>query len=221
MPDLPLLTLYGGTFDPIHYGHLRSVEALAQRVKLKSVIIMPNNVPPHRPQPGASSAQRKEMIELAIADHPLFTLDDRELTRPTPSWTVETLEQLRAELGPEQPLGFIIGHDSLLSLHRWHRWERLLTLCHLLVTQRPGYPLTMETPEQQTWLAQNVTHSVDQLHQQPAGKVFLASTPHYDISATTIRHRIENNQPCDDLLPPDVLAFILQHGLYRRASGLV
>ncbi|AJZ88567.1 nicotinate-nucleotide adenylyltransferase [Cedecea neteri] len=215
MSDSSLLALYGGTFDPIHYGHLKSVEALARLVKLKSVTIMPNNVPPHRPQPEASSAQRKEMIELAIANHPLFTLDDRELTRTTPSWTVETLEQLRAELGPKQPLAFIIGQDSLLSLHRWHRWETLLTLCHLLVTQRPGYPLTMETPEQQAWLDENVTDAVETLHQQPAGKVFLAQTPLYDISATTIRHRLENHQSCDDLLPPDVLTFIVQQGLYR------
>ncbi|VEB99646.1 Nicotinate-nucleotide adenylyltransferase [Cedecea lapagei] len=215
MPEPSLLALYGGTFDPIHYGHLKSVEALARLVKLKSVTIMPNNVPPHRPQPEASSEQRKQMIELAIAGSPLFTLDDRELARSTPSWTVETLEQLRAELGPKQPLAFIIGQDSLLSLHRWHRWETLLTLCHLLVTQRPGYPLTMETPEQQSWLAKNVTDSVEVLHQQAAGKVFLAPTPLYDISATAIRDRLEHNQPCDDLVPPAVLAFILQHGLYR------
>lgn len=215
MPDSSLLALYGGTFDPIHYGHLESVEALASLVKLQSVNIMPNNVPPYRQQPEASSAQRKEMIELAIAGNPLFTVDNRELTRSTPSWTVETLEQLRAELGPQQPLAFIIGQDSLLSLYRWHRWEMLLTLCHLLVAQRPGYPLTMETPEQQAWLAQNVKDSVETLHQQPAGKVLLAQTPLYNISATSIRQRLKNNQTCDDLLPPDVLAFILQNGLYR------
>lgn len=215
MPDASLLALYGGTFDPIHYGHLKSVEALARQVLLRRVTIMPNNVPPHRPQPEASSEQRKAMIELAIAGNPLFTLDDRELSRSTPSWTVETLEQLRAEIGHSQPLAFIIGQDSLLSLHRWNRWEELLSLCHLLVTQRPGYPLAMETPEQQAWLAQNLTDSVATLHQRPSGKVFLAQTPLYDISATVIRQRLEENQPCDDLLPPEVLAFILQHGLYR------
>ncbi|EPF18428.1 Nicotinate-nucleotide adenylyltransferase [Cedecea davisae] len=215
MSDASLLALYGGTFDPIHYGHLKSVEALARQVLLRRVTIMPNNVPPHRPQPEASSEQRKAMIELAIAGNPLFTLDDRELSRSTPSWTVETLEQLRAEIGHSQPLAFIIGQDSLLSLHRWNRWEELLSLCHLLVTQRPGYPLAMETPEQQAWLAQNLTDSVATLHQRPSGNVFLAQTPLYDISATVIRQRLEENQPCDDLLPPEVLAFILQHGLYR------
>ncbi|WP_279050687.1 nicotinate-nucleotide adenylyltransferase [Cedecea davisae] len=215
MSDASLLALYGGTFDPIHYGHLKSVEALARQVLLRRVTIMPNNVPPHRPQPEASSEQRKAMIELAIAGNPLFTLDDRELSRSTPSWTVETLEQLRAEIGHSQPLAFIIGQDSLLSLHRWDRWEEILSLCHLLVTQRPGYPLAMETPEQQAWLAQNLTDSIATLHQRPSGNVFLAQTPLYDISATVIRQRLEENQPCDDLLPPEVLAFILQHGLYR------
>lgn len=210
-----LQAIYGGTFDPIHYGHLKSVTALAKEVSLRQVIIMPNNVPPHRPQPQASSEQRKTMVELAIADNPLFALDCRELERSTPSWTVETLEQIRAEKGPQQPLAFIIGQDSLVSLPRWHRWESLLSLCHLLVCQRPGYPLTMETPEWQQWLETHRTHSVEALHQRPAGQIFMAPTPLYDISATTIRERLESGQDCDDLVPAAVLHFIRQHHLYR------
>ena len=104
-----LQALFGGTFDPIHYGHLQTVEALARQVGLRQVTLLPNNVPPHRPQPEASAAQRVAMVELAIADRPLFNLDTRELARQTPSWTVETLEQLRAERGAAQPLAFIIG----------------------------------------------------------------------------------------------------------------
>lgn len=210
-----LQAIYGGTFDPIHYGHLKSVTALAEKVALDQVIIMPNNVPPHRPQPQASSAQRKKMIELAIANNPLFTLDCRELQRSTPSWTVETLEQIRAEKGGQQPLAFIIGQDSLLSLPRWHRWETLLSLCHLLVCQRPGYSLTMETPELQRWLERHQTDSVASLHQQPAGKIFIAPTPLYDISATTIRLRLESGKTCEDLLPTAVSDFIHQQHLYR------
>ncbi|MCS3432132.1 nicotinate-nucleotide adenylyltransferase [Klebsiella sp. BIGb0407] len=210
-----LQAIYGGTFDPIHYGHLFPVTALAKEVSLHQVIIMPNNVPPHRPQPRASSIQRKQMVELAIADNPLFTLDCRELERSTPSWTVETLEQIRAEKGHNQPLAFIIGQDSLVSLPRWHRWEDLLSLCHLLVCQRPGYPLTMDTPELQQWLEQHCTDSVDDLHQQPAGKIFMAPTPMYDISATAIRQRLESGLDCDDLVPAAVLDFIRQQDLYR------
>ncbi len=96
-----LQALYGGTFDPVHYGHLKPVEILANLIGLQRVTIMPNNVPPHRPQPEATSEQRKEMLALAIADKPLFDLDKRELTRTTPSWTVDTLETLRAERGAQ------------------------------------------------------------------------------------------------------------------------
>lgn len=217
MTDItPMLqAIYGGTFDPVHYGHLNSVTALAEQVSLRQVIIMPNNVPPHRPQPAASSEQRRKMVELAIADKPLFTLDCRELERATPSWTVETLEQIRAEKDPQQPLAFIIGQDSLVSLPHWHRWEALLSLCHLLVCQRPGYPLTMETAKLQRWLETHLTHSVEPLHQQPAGKIFIAPTPLYDISATTIRQRLRSGQACDDLLPAPVLEFIDRQHLYR------
>ncbi|HEY1846478.1 MAG TPA: nicotinate-nucleotide adenylyltransferase [Buttiauxella sp.] len=212
---LPLCAIYGGTFDPVHFGHLRSVEALAAQVALHQVTIMPNNVPPHRPQPAANGQQRKAMVELAIAGNPLFQLDDRELQRSTPSYTVETLEEMRRERGSKQPLAFIIGQDSLLSLHRWHRWEALLDLCHLLVCQRPGYPVAMDTPEQQSWLSKHGTTRVEALHAAPAGKVFLAQTPMFDISATVIRQRLAQNLPCDDLVPAPVLAFIQQHGLYR------
>ncbi|MCA1921841.1 nicotinate-nucleotide adenylyltransferase [Buttiauxella noackiae] len=209
-----LTALYGGTFDPIHYGHLKPVEALAKQVALHQVTIMPNNVPPHRSQPLANSEQRKTMVELAITGNALFKLDDRELQRETPSYTVETLEQLRSEIGAEQPLAFIVGQDSLLSLQRWYRWETLLTLCHLLVCQRPGYSLSMNTPEEQRWLDAYQTTSVEELHNQPAGKIYLAQTPMYDISATAIRRRLEQHLPCDDLLPPAVAEFIRQHHLY-------
>jgi len=141
-----LQALFGGTFDPIHFGHLRPVEALAQQTGLQRVTLLPNNVPPHRPQPEASAAQRVDMLRCAIAGLPLFDIDTRELARDTPSWTVTTLEAWRAERGAAQPLGFIIGQDSLLSLASWHRWQDLLSLCHLLVCQRPGYATRFEAP---------------------------------------------------------------------------
>ncbi|MBI3310128.1 MAG: nicotinate-nucleotide adenylyltransferase [Serratia liquefaciens] len=134
-----LHALFGGTFDPIHYGHLRPVEALAAEVGLNRVTLLPNHVPPHRPQPEANAQQRLKMVELAIAGNPLFAVDDRELHRTTPSYTIETLEAIRKERGAALPLAFIIGQDSLLTLHKWHRWQSLLDTCHLLVLARPGY----------------------------------------------------------------------------------
>ncbi|WP_129232748.1 nicotinate-nucleotide adenylyltransferase [Cronobacter condimenti] len=206
---------YGGTFDPIHYGHLRAVEALAKEANLTQVTMLPNNVPPHRPQPGASSVQRKAMVELAIAGNPLFRLDDRELQRPTPSWTSETMAQLRHESGPDAPLAFLIGQDSLLTLRTWHRYESLLNCCHLLVCRRPGYPVEMKTAEDRQWLAARLASDARELHRQPAGKIYLADTPLYPISATDIRTRLARQQPCDDLLPQAVLDYIHHHALYR------
>lgn len=210
-----LLAWYGGTFDPIHFGHLKPVEALAQQIRLKKVVIIPNNVPPHRPQPEANSAQRKAMVELAIQGNDLFELDDRELRREMPSWTADTMEALRRERGADQPLGFIIGQDSLLTFHQWHRYETILACCHLLVCRRPGYPLTMPDARQQRWLEQHLTTDICDLHTLPAGKIFLADTPLLDISATMIRQRLENGQPCDDVVPEAVVTYITRHGLYR------
>ena len=210
-----LQALFGGTFDPVHYGHLKPVEALANLIGLSRVIIMPNNVPPHRPQPEANSAQRKRMVELAIADKPLFSLDERELRHASPSYTAQTLKAWREEQGPTRSLAFIIGQDSLLSFPGWHDYETILGNSHLIVCRRPGYPLTMAEEKDQQWLEAHLTHNADDLHTLPAGKIYLAETPWFNISATLIRERLENGEACDDLLPAAVLDYIRQQGLYR------
>lgn len=215
MCNQALQALFGGTFDPIHFGHLQPVDVLAKQIGLQQVTLLPNNVPPHKPQPEASAAQRVEMIELAIADNPLFNLDLRELERQTPSYTVDTLQYLRAERGSRQPIGFIIGQDSLLSLHHWHRWQDLLGLCHLLVCKRPGYPAEMANEEMQQWLEHHLCHEPALLHQQPHGLIYLADTPLIAISATEIRQRYLQNQSCTDLLPARVIDYIDRAGLYR------
>ncbi|MGY5957882.1 nicotinate-nucleotide adenylyltransferase [Kosakonia sp. BK9b] len=210
-----LQALFGGTFDPVHYGHLKPVEALANQIGLSKVIIMPNNVPPHRSQPEASSQQRKTMVELAIADKPLFTLDERELRRDTPSYTAQTLQEWREEQGPQRSLAFIIGQDSLLSFPGWHHYETILDNCHLIVCRRPGYPMTMAQEDHQQWLEKHLTTDADALHALPAGKIYLAETPWFNISATLIRERLERGERCDDLLPAAVLDYINAQGLYR------
>jgi nicotinate-nucleotide adenylyltransferase len=215
MDDMTSLqAIFGGTFDPVHYGHLKPVEILANQIGLSKVVIMPNNVPPHRPQPEANSEQRKHMVELAIADKPLFVLDERELKRDTPSWTALTLKEIREEVGPQKPLAFIIGQDSLLTFPTWHDYETILDNAHLIVTRRPGYPLAMTEEQHQLWLEKHLTWDVENLHSLPAGKIYLAETPWFDISATIIRERLEQGEPCDDLLPDAVLNYIQQQGLY-------
>lgn len=209
-----LCAIFGGTFDPIHYGHLHVVEALAQQVNLARVTFMPNNVPPHRPQPQASSAQRAAMVALAIQDNPLFDIDDSELQRSSPSYTVETLAAWRAEHGDTQPLAFIIGEDSLLSLPSWHQYQRLLTLSHILVCRRPGYDVNMGNDADRQWLSRHITDDKQRLHSEPAGCIWLADTPLYPISATAIRQRLQHGESCQDWLSPAVEDYIFRHRLY-------
>ncbi len=216
-----LQALYGGTFDPVHYGHLKPVEILANLIGLQKVIIMPNNVPPHRPQPEATSAQRKKMLELAIADKPLFCLDERELHRDSPSWTAQTLQEWREEQGPDAPLAFIIGQDSLLNFPSWYRYETILDNSHLIVCRRPGYPLTMKEEAHQQWLELHLTPHADDLHRLPAGKIYLAETPWFDISATLIRQRLQSGLSCAELLPDAVLDYIQQQGLYQKSDNIM
>ncbi|EMI5492511.1 nicotinate-nucleotide adenylyltransferase [Providencia stuartii] len=210
-----LQALFGGTFDPIHYGHLRPVEALAKQVGLEKVILLPNHVPPHRPQPEASPTQRLEMVRLAIQDNPLFTIDTRELERNSPSYTIETLTTLRKEMGSEQPLAFIIGQDSLLSINTWHGWEQLLNNCHLLVCSRPGYATNFSDPQMQAWLAEHKTDDPNQLSHTPSGYIFLGDTPLVDISATEIRKNLNSGQLNSNLIPPAVMSYIQQQQLYH------
>lgn len=210
-----LIAYFGGTFDPIHYGHLRPVTALADEIGVTRITLMPNNVPPHREQPEATAQQRKRMVELAIAETPLFSVDDRELQRITPSYTIDTMEMIRAEMGDNIPLAFIIGQDSLLTLHAWHRGRDLLNVCHLLVCARPGYRTTLDTPEQQAWLEAHRAENAAALHTQPHGLIYLAHTPLVTVSATDIRQRRQKGEPCDDLVPPAVLHFMDAHDLYR------
>ncbi|WP_340620743.1 nicotinate-nucleotide adenylyltransferase [Xenorhabdus siamensis] len=206
--------LFGGTFDPIHYGHLLPVEALAKQVGLKQVILLPNHVPPHRPQPEASPQQRLEMVYLAIQDNPLFTVDTRELQRQTPSYTIETLESFREEVGERCPLAFIIGQDSLQAIHTWHRWTELLDICHLLVCSRPGYARQLATPKMRKWFEQHQVDTPAPLSQKSHGYIYLAETPLLDISATDIRQRHQQGLNCDDLLPPSIQNYIDSHKLY-------
>jgi nicotinate (nicotinamide) nucleotide adenylyltransferase len=125
--------IFGGTFDPVHYGHLRLAEEMLEQAGLGEIRFIPTGTPPHRDTPRVSARQRSEMVGLAIADQPAFVLDEREVARNTPCYTVDTLSELRAELGESQPLCLLMGGDAFLELHTWHEWERLFELAHIVI----------------------------------------------------------------------------------------
>ncbi|MBT0725468.1 nicotinate-nucleotide adenylyltransferase [Rosenbergiella sp. S61] len=205
---------FGGTFDPIHNGHLHCAREIASLLDLDNVTLLPNNVPPHRPQPEATAAQRVELLKCAIQDDPLFSIDRRELDRDTPSWTIDTLTLLRKEIGETAPLAFIIGQDSLLSINQWERWQEILEYCHLVVAQRPGYSSQHADNKVQSWITRHLTDAAS-LPLQPCGGIFLADTSLYTISATDIRRRLHLGLSCQDLLPDAVIEYIADTGLYR------
>lgn len=209
---LQSLGLFGGTFDPVHYGHLRMALEFKQRLVLDEMRLLPCHVPPHREAPGRSSADRAAMVRLAVADCPDLSVDERELNRDEPSYTVETLAELRRELGDNVSLCWCVGMDSLVNLNRWHRWRELLGLAHLVVAARPGWSLP-EQGEVAEWYQQHQI-TVETLHTRSNGGVVIVEQSLLDISATSIRELIAAGQSPEFLLPDAVRRYIEDNRLY-------
>jgi len=209
--------ILGGTFDPIHYGHLRLAEEMRELAGLQQIRFIPTGNPPHREAPQVSALHRSAMVKLAIADHPDFVLDEREVRRAAKSFTVDTLRELRTELGETQPLCLLMGGDAFLQLHTWHQWEKLLDLAHIVVGYRPGFTLEERIhsamPELRKHYQQRLCN-VDFLSQHPAGGIAELAIPKLEISATLIRNRVAENRTIRYLLPSAVANYIYQHHLY-------
>lgn len=202
---------YGGTFDPVHDGHI-AVAGFARQTCNADVYFIPSADPPHRQRPSATARQRAEMLEIAIADAPHFFLDLRELQREKPSYTVDTLRELRAELGAAVPIAWLIGADAFAQLHTWHEWESLFDLAHFVVAVRPGY--SMQSPHFS--INERLCDSPEQLETSPSGRVFTLSCPLRSESASAIRRALAARESPIGLNPA-VQAYILEHGLYLKA----
>jgi nicotinate-nucleotide adenylyltransferase len=205
--------LMGGTFDPPHYAHLRLAEEAREALGLDSVRWIPSGQPGHRGAPATSPAHRLEMVRLAIAGHPHFTLDDAEVGSGAPTFTIDTLTRLRAELGADVPLVMIIGMDSLLTLPTWRESARLFGLTHFAAGARPGYAAGGVAPDIAARFA-----PAEALRAGPAGAVAQFRTTPLDISASSIRATIAAGRSARYLLPREVLHYIGLHGLYRAPS---
>lgn len=205
--------ILGGTFDPIHYGHLRSALDAQIQLELDEVRFIPCHIPPHKQTDAISSSeQRSSMTQLAISDQPSFTLDTRELEKNAPSYTYETLQSLREE-HPDSALFFIMGMDSLLTLHTWHRWQELLTLSHLVVTKRPGNQIKTANQQVAEVLASRTQTNFST--QEKQGSIYILETLELEISSTDIRNLVGLNQSIRYLLPDAVVDYIHSQQLYR------
>lgn len=204
----------GGTFDPIHLGHLRPALEVWEQLDLEEIRIVPCHIPPHRRSPRASVAQRVRMVELAVQGQAGFRLDLREVERAGPSYSVDTLTALRAELGEDVPLCLIMGMDAFAGLPSWHRWTELIELAHLVVTHRPGSPASQDI-DLGDWLERVRTEDPRDLHARSRGHVWFCPVTQLDISATDIRRRIKAGRSPRFLLPDAVWHYIHAEGLYR------
>ena len=207
--------IFGGTFDPVHFGHLRPALELYEQLRLQKMLLLPCAVPPHRPEPLASSEQRLSMLHLAIEKEPRLGVDLRELKRGGTSYMVDTLHSLRNEVG-RKPLCLCLGLDAFLGLPGWHEWQELLNLAHIVVAHRPGWELDVDSisPELQRLLAVHLHDSDVSQCDRPAGAVVLQPVSQLAISSTEIRERIAAGRSARYLMPERVWDYIQKEKLY-------
>lgn len=214
----PLIGVFGGTFDPIHYGHLRVAEEIAEMTSLQEMRFIPASIPRLRCTPVAAFQHRAAMLRVAIQGNSRFVLDGREIRRGGVSYSVESLLELKRELGEEVILCFIIGADAFMKLAEWHRWRELFGLCHFIIAARPGHPPTINhdalPQELAEECAQRWVSEEDSLNQATSGLIFVAPTTLLDISATTIRTRVAAGKSIRYLIPDAVLDYIAANHLY-------
>ncbi|MDB6163745.1 MAG: nicotinate-nucleotide adenylyltransferase [Xanthomonadaceae bacterium] len=216
-----LQVFYGGTFDPIHNGHL-AIACAARDALDCDIQFIPAADPPHRPPPGAAATDRAEMVRLAIAGLQGLTLDLRELERGGRSWSIDTLRSLRAQLGPQASIAWLVGADSLRDLPTWKDWQDLFELTHFIVAEREGHPLDGELGTSlQRFLDGRWSIDPASLRASPAGRVLRLHQPLQWHSATELRRRIAGRLPWRELVPPAVADFIARRGLYGAPADAV
>jgi nicotinate-nucleotide adenylyltransferase len=204
--------LFGGTFDPIHYGHLRTAFELGRELHLTEVRFLPTGSPPHREQPYASADLRLRMVQAAVADQPAFSVDDREIRRTGVSYSVDTLTELRTEF-PNRSLCLLLGMDAFLGLPEWHRWRELLGLAHIVVAHRPGWKAPTMGPLGEV-MVDHGTGTIRELHEKLAGHVYVHAVTQLEISSTELRQLIIAGRDPRYLVPEEVRTIIRETRCY-------
>ena len=215
--NYPLIGLFGGTFDPVHYGHLRAALEVCQSLKLKELRFIPAGQPVHRPAPIASAAHRIAMLELAIAEILQFTIDKREINSAEPSYTVNTLLSLRQEL-PHAALCLLVGVDAFAAITTWHRWQDILMLAHLIVLQRPGF--TLPSSDAVGGLLAHQISDKKELAKATHGAIWVETITPLAISSTLIRNQLAIGNIPYFLLPQSVINYSKEHQIYKESQLL-
>lgn len=217
MNTLHPIGIFGGTFDPIHYGHLRTAFEMLQALRFEEVRFIPCGDPPHRGITYADAELRYRMVDAAIKGQEGFLSDDRELRREGPSYSIDTLTDLREEF-PERSLGLIVGMDAFLELPKWHRWDEILNFAHIVVAHRPGWKAPA-IGELGNLITENGTHRVDDLHEVTHGRIHIHAATQLDIASTEIRDLVATGRDPRFLMPDAVRDVIKQTNLYMSETN--
>ena len=209
------LAILGGTFDPVHNAHLRVAWEAAERLDAE-VRLIPANVPPHRDQPVASARERAAILRAALAGQDRLVLDERELRREGPSWTIDTLIELRDEIGAARPLVLLVGADAFLGLPSWHRWGEMFDYAHIGVLTRPGHEIGTLPTELRIKVASRRTNDPGALRETPSGRVLPIPVTPLEISATWIRDVLAAGGEPRYLMPDSVIEDPHLLAPYRR-----
>ena len=210
-----MIGIFGGTFDPVHYGHIKPALSVKDALHLEQLRFIPNRVPPHRETPWLDVDQRLALLKSALAEYEGVVIDERELEREGPSYMVDTLRSLKEDF-PQQSFCLIIGMDAFMGINRWHRWRELFELCHIIVTQRPGFDESVIADKMDAddadFLQQKIARNISDLTLQPTGKILLQSVPQLDISSTMIRESLSRGEDISQWIPA---------AAYTQLRGLV
>lgn len=209
-----MIGIYGGTFNPVHYGHLRTALEVKEQFELEEMRLIPCRLPTHRQEPDVAAEMRLEMLKLAIAETPSLQIDRRELDREGPSYMVDTLKSIREEQDAHKALLLFIGVDVFAGLERWRQWRQLFQYAHIVVMTRPAFK-RRQLPD---FFQQRLVEDPAPLQLRPFGCLFFQTVTQLDISATQIRELIASGRNPQFLLPDAVLAFIRQHQLYQSRT---
>lgn len=212
-----LIAYFGGSFDPVHQGHLATAKFLVDYFQLDKLIFLPAYLSPLKSQ-SLAAHHRAAMLKLAIAGEDTFAVDEQELLKPSPSYTINTLKNLRQHHVSAQPLAFVMGMDSFLSLPKWYLWQQLTDFAHLIVVNRPNYAPIFST-ELQQWLNKHRCNDRQLLEYQSAGLVYFVDSPLYAISSTEIRMALQQGQTTHQYLTPAVADYIYHHHLYGATAS--
>lgn len=207
------IAIYGGAFDPIHYGHIKTAKALQETFHFDKFLFIPSKTALLKESSKATATQRVEMLKLAFEDEPLFEIDQREIRRDSPSYTVETLKSLKQD-HPSAQLNLILGIDAFAKLPQWHEWESLLKLSNLIVMHRPNEKNNPLPPQLQSLLSHTEVKTVDDLINKESGSILRIHAGDYPISSTTIRTMIKGGEDLRDRLPKAVKDYIVKNKLY-------